>query len=875
MQVSLNWLNEFIDLSNIEASQIAHELTMSGLEVESVEDVKPSFTNIKTVKIEKIDAHPNSDRLHLVTVNLGSELKTVVCGAQNIQEGQVVPYASVGSQVLDRKTGEMFTLTPAVIRGVESQGMLCSSDELGVSERGYQEEDGILILNRIFPNIQPGQDVKDVLGFEKDTVIDVAPTANRGDQMSVIGVARELSSLFNKPLKFNKIECTKDLTTDKFKVEIKDKDVCKYYSIALLKNIKIKPSPDWMQKRLLASGVRAINNVVDITNYVMLEYGCPLHAFDADKLDGYLCVRRAKEGEKLVTLDEVERTLTTDSVLIATEKEGVCLGGVFGGANSEIDDNTTSLALEAAYFTPVANRKSSRSAGYRSEASARFERGIDIEAVKPALMRAMQLLVEYADAEVIGMVEDGENKLETIDITLRYPQVKRILGCEISAERCDNILENLGFKKLGGNAAAAKFAVPSFRAYDVTREIDLIEEIARINGYDKIAPTLPSKSQTPEISLEEKVLKRVHELMLSAGLNEIQTSSLIGKSLLDKFKISYDDENAVKVANAASEEYSMLRQTLAASVINCMKYNFDNGQKNFWAYEIGKTYLKTSEADEKNTGVKETRVLEGIITGEVQNSKWQIKTTPDFYTVKGILENMFEDLEVTRRIKLVPIEETQLAQTHKILHPYRTAVILLLGKKPQPIGYFGQLHPTLQDKLKLNQDAFLFKVDLTELVAAIKETTPKFKHLPQYPEVRRDLAFIINDSVSFDDIQKVIKGAVKQNIFKGSEIFDVYQGEHVEDGFKSVAFRIKMQDENATLTDEIIEQQMTSIREKLQKITHKFHSGSSPYEKNIIIIYIGISICIWHRLYTVFVCKRCNTCQTKFIKHKYCWTLSG
>lgn len=817
MQVSLNWLNEFVDLSDVEASQIAHELTMSGLEVESVEDVKPSFTNIQTVKIEKIDAHPNSEKLHLVTVNTGSELKTVVCGAQNIQEGQIVPYASVGSQVLDRKTGEMFTLTPAVIRGVESQGMLCSADELGVSERGYQDEDGILVLNRIFPNVQIGQDVKDVLGFEKDTVIDVAPTANRGDQMSVIGVARELSSLFNKPLKFNKIECTKDLTTDKFKVEIKDKDVCKYYSIALLKNIKIKPSPDWMQKRLLASGVRAINNVVDITNYVMLEYGCPLHAFDADKLDGYLCVRRAQEGEKLVTLDEVERTLTTDSVLIATEKEGVCLGGVFGGANSEIDDNTTSLALEAAYFTPVSNRKSSRSAGYRSEASARFERGIDIEAVKPALMRAMQLLVEYADAEVIGMVEDGENKLETIDITLRYPQVKRILGCEISAERCDNILENLGFKKLGGNAAAAKFAVPSFRAYDVTREIDLIEEIARINGYDKIAPTLPSKSQTPEISLEEKVLKRVHELMLSAGLNEIQTSSLIGKSLLDKFKISYDDENAVKVANAASEEYSMLRQTLAASVINCMKYNFDNGQKTFWAYEIGKTYLKTAEADEKNTGVKETRVLEGILTGEVQNSKWQVKTTTDFYTVKGILENMFEDLEVTRRIKIVPIEETQLAQTHKILHPYRTAVILLLGKRPQPIGYFGQLHPTLQDKLKLNQDAFLFKVDLTELITAIKETTPKFKHLPQYPEVRRDLAFIINDNVSFDEIQKDIKGAVKQNIFKGSEIFDVYQGEHVEDGFKSVAFRIKMQDENATLTDEIIEQQITSVKEKLQK----------------------------------------------------------
>lgn len=817
MQVSLNWLNEFVDLSNVEASQIAHELTMSGLEVESVEDVKPSFTNIKTVKIEKIDAHPNSDRLHLVTVNTGSGLKTVVCGAQNIQEGQVVPYASVGSQVLDRKTGEMFTLTPAVIRGVESQGMLCSADELGVSERNYQEEDGILVLNRIFPDVELGKDVKDVLGFEKDTVIDVAPTANRGDQMSVIGVARELSSLFNTPLKFNPVECTKDLTTDKFKVEIKDKDVCKYYSIALLKNIKIKSSPDWMQKRLIASGVRAINNVVDITNYVMLEYGCPLHAFDADKLDGYLCVRRAEEGEKLVTLDEVERTLTTDSVLIATKDKGVCLGGVFGGANSEIDDNTTSLALEAAYFTPATNRKSARSAGYRSEASARFERGIDIEAVKPALMRAMQLLVEYADAEVVGVVEDGENKLEPLEITLRYPQIKRILGCEIASDRCDNILENLGFKKLGGNAAAAKFLVPSFRAYDVTREIDLIEEIARINGYDKISPTLPAKAQTPTITLEEKVIKRIHELLLSAGLNEIQTSSLIGKPMLDKFKIGYDDENAVKVLNAASEDYSMLRQTLSASVLNCMKYNFDNGQKNFWAYEIGKTYIKTSPADEKNTGVKETRVLEGVLTGEVQNSKWQIKTSTDFYAVKGIMENIFNDLEVSRRIKLAPLEETELAKDNNILHPYRTAVVMLLGKKPQPIGYFGQVHPTLIDKLKLNQDAFLFNLNLSELISAVKETVPRFKHLPQFPEVRRDIAFIINDDVTFEDIQKVIKSSVKQNIFKGSEIFDVYQGEHVEDGFKSVAFRIKMQDENATLTDEIIEQQMTSVREKLQK----------------------------------------------------------
>lgn len=817
MQVSINWLNEFVDLSNIEDEQIAHELTMSGLEVEAVEEVKPRFTNIKTVKIEKIDNHPNSDHLHLVTVNTGSGLKTVVCGAQNIKEGQIVPYASVGSQVLDRKTGEMFTLTPAVIRGVESQGMLCSADELGVAERNYQEEDGILILNRIFPDVKIGENVEDVLGFEKDTVIDVAPTANRGDQMSVIGVARELSSLFNTPLKFSPLESTRDLSTDKFKVEIIDKDVCKYYSIGVLKDIKIKPSPDWMQKRLLSSGIRAINNVVDITNYVLLEYGTPLHAFDLDKLNGYLCVRRAKEGEKLVTLDGVERTLTTDSVLIATKEEGVCLGGVFGGANSEIDDKTTSIALEAAYFTPASNRKSSRSAGYRSEASARFERGIDIEAVKPALMRAMQLMVELADAKIEGVVEAGNNKLEPIEITLRYPQVKRILGVEIAPERCDSILEKLGFEKLGGNTAAAKFLVPSFRAYDVTREIDLIEEIARINGYDKITPTLPNKMQTPVVTLEEKVAKKVHELMLSSGLNEIVTTSLIGKPLLDKFMIPYDDAKAVKVLNPISEESAMLRETLAVSILNCMKYNYDNGQKTFWAYEIGKTYSIEGLSDEKNTGVKETKVLAGVLTGDVENSKWQVKTSPDFYTVKGLLEKLFAELCVEKRIKLTPFDKSPLAQTHAIMHPYRSAAINILGKNLQTVGYFGQIHPILKDKMKFNQEAFIFKVDLDALIAIVKETTPRFKHLPQYPEVRRDLAFVINEDVSYDDIQRVIKGGVQQNIFKGSEVFDVYHGENIEKGYKSLAFRIYMQDENATLTDEVIDRQMQNVREKLQK----------------------------------------------------------
>ena len=811
MKVSINWLNEFVDISDIDVKQIAHELTMSGLEVEAVEEIKPAFTNIITAKIEKINQHPNADKLHLVDVNIGNEVKTVVCGAQNIKEGQIIPYASVGSQVLDRKTGETFTLTPATIRGVESQGMLCSSDELGLSERNYQEEDGILILNRLFDDIKLGEKLENVLHLENDTVLDVAPTANRGDEMSVLGVAREISTLFNRPLKFSPLQPTQDLSTDKFEVEIKDEDVCKYYSVGILKDIKIKPSPDWMQNRLISSGIRAINNVVDITNYVLLEYGTPLHAFDYDKLNGYLCVRRAEEGEKLVTLDEVERTLTKDSVLISTKEEGVCLAGVFGGANSEIDDNTKNIALEAAYFTPATNRRSARSVGYRSEASARFERGVDIEAVKPALMRAMQLLVELADAKIEGMVETGVNKLEPLYITLRFSEVKRMLGCEIEAERCIEIAENLGFKPCGRNEIAAKFEVPSHRRGDVEREIDLIEEIARINGYDKITPTVNMGSGSAEYSFEEKVLKRIHNIMLSSGLNELVTTSLIGKPLLNQYGINYDDEKAVKVANVQSEDYSMLRQSLAANILNILKGNYDQGIKNFWGYEIGRVYFKTEDATEKNTGVTETKKLAGVITGNVQNSKWQQVEETDFYTVKGIFEKLFEELNLQNRVQYT------LTSDEDIMHPYRTAKVSLLSKKPIELGYFGEVHPNLRNKMKINQNAYIFELNLDEIIKAVQQTVTKYKQLPQFPEVQRDIAFVIENDVKYSDLQKVIKKAIQNDLFVKSEIFDIYMGEHIKEGFKSVAFRIYMQDKKSTLNEETIEAQMNSVKNQLQK----------------------------------------------------------
>lgn len=809
MKISLEWLNEYVDLSDVTPEQIAHELTMSGLEVEEIEKTGPKFSNIKTAQIKLIDQHPNADKLHLVTVDLGAETKTVVCGAQNIKEGQIIPYASVGSKVLDRKTGEQFELTPAKIRGVESQGMLCSQDELGLEN--MQEEDGILILNRLYNDIKLGEPLEKLLQIKEDIVFDVAPTANRGDEMSVIGVARELSAIFNKKLNFSPLQSTQDNSTDKFKVEILDKEGCKYYSIGLLNDVTIKPSPEWMQRRLTACGIRAINNVVDITNYVLLEYGCPLHAFDRDKLNGYLCVRRAHEGETIVTLDEIERKTNSDTVLIATKEKAVCVGGVFGSANSEVDDNTKNIALEAAYFTPAQNRRSARSIGYRSEASARFERGVDIEMVKPALMRAMQLLVELAGAKVDGIVETGDNKLPEMDITLRFAQIKRILGSEIPAQKCIEILENLGFELLGKNEIAAKFKVPSFRMVDVYREIDLIEEISRIYGYDKIDPTLPKNTQSPEISGESKILKKIRNMFLGAGFYEAVTSSFVGEPVYKEFSVKYDDAKSVKVCNPQSEEHTMLRQSMIPGILNVVKTNIANGQKNLRIFETGRTYFIEKPADEKDTGVTEKRVIAGALTGDISSEKWIKKPETDFFTVKGVIENLLTILGLENRIQLRECKDKD------FLHPGKCAKLVMLGKQPLEVGFFGEVHPILKDKEKFQQNVYLFEIDLEELLKAVHISTVKYKKLPQFPEVQRDLAFIVPENVSCDEISKIIKKSVKNNLFNGEELFDVYQGEHIENGYKSMAFRIKLQDKDATLTDEAVEEQMNSIRNNLKK----------------------------------------------------------
>ena len=750
MQVSYEWLNEYVDLSGITPEEISHALTMSGLEVEEIEDVKPKFTNIITAKIEKIDNHPNADKLHLVTVNTGAATKTVVCGAQNIEVGQVIPYASVGSKVLDRKTGEQFELTPAVIRGVESQGMLCSQDELGLD--GLQEEDGILILNRLLKDVKLGEPLEKVLNINDEIIFHTAPTANRGDQMSVIGIAREISALFNRKMKLSLMTPQEEKKAD-FKVEIKDDEICKYYSIAVLKDITIKPAPEFIQRRVIAGGMRPINNVVDITNYVMLEYGTPLHAFDYDKLNKYLCVRYANMGEKLTTLDEVERTMTDKTVVISKENEAVCLAGVFGGNNSEIDDNSKNLALEAAYFTPHTNRKSARSVGYRSEASARFERGVDIGLVKQGLYQAVNLLIKYADAKFEGISEAGKDQLEPIEITLRDSEIRRILGVSIEQDKCIEILENLGFELLGKNQMAAKFKVPSYRRNDVYREIDLIEEVSRIAGYENIPPTLPNINEGATISDETRTIKLINELFLGQGYSEIISTSLTGDSFLKNYMTSLDDKTRVDVINPQSEDATSLRQELIPNLLNIVKNNFDNGNKSLKLYEIGKTFKAKDEPNEDFSGVLEERKISGCIFGHTNNEYWNKKETADFYTIKGVLENLFELLGLTKRIVFSPLKEDK-----KFMHPYQTATIELLGKNPMNIGYVGKIHPVLSDKLKFNQDLFVFEINLEILLKNINfNNVVKYKKLPISTPVLRDIAFVVEDKTTDTDIMKAIK----------------------------------------------------------------------------------------------------------------------
>ncbi|HEY9687274.1 MAG TPA: phenylalanine--tRNA ligase subunit beta [Coleofasciculaceae cyanobacterium] len=813
MRVSLEWLKQYVDIAGLSAEQIAEALTNAGLEVEHVDHLGPKFEGVVVGRVQAVDPHPNADKLRLVTVSLGGgDRQQVVCGAPNVREGIFIAFAKEGAKVLNRKDGTTFTLGRAKIRGVESAGMVCSLDELGLEDQYPRSEDGIWPMDSLVSESQLGQDLKTVLGLGGDSVLEVAPTANRGDLMSMIGVAREVSALFDRTLyhpHYPNFNATGEKTS--LRINLRHPEACWYYGGVMMKNLKIGPSPEWMSRRLQAAGVRSINNVVDITNYVMLELGQPLHAFDWDRLGnhGDIDVRRAREGEKLVTLDDIERKLTSESVVVTMNDRAVALAGLMGGAETEIDGHSRSLFLESAYFPSAMIRRSGKSVGLRSEASARFERGVDLENCRNALLRAADLLRELAGAEFVRLLESSPPVVEAPKITLNQARIRQVLGVDVDPDTVARILKKLGFRLQSGmRAASLVVMVPSYRQNDVCREIDLIEEVARIYGYDQVPYTLPKKTMAVPVSLRSRMLGKLHAVMQGQGLQEVVTTSLIGESLLEKTGFSINREQMVSVINSHSTDHTLMRQSLLPNLIEVARFNQAQGAEDVWIYELGRTYFKLGKANFKNSGVSERLSLSGLVCGSALSGSWHRQEAADFYLLKGISEALFGALAISQ-LSFAPNTETP------YLHPGRAASILM-GEKAKEIGILGELHPELQQTMKFRHPVFVFELNVEAIYKALKrqDAETQVVRISPYPAIKRDMAFLAPNEISHQSVMDTLR-SMEEPLLREVALFDEYRSEQLGADKRSLAYRLTFQSEESTMTDTEVDQRFGRLKEQL------------------------------------------------------------
>lgn len=816
MLISLDWLNDYVSLDGLQAADIAEALTNSGLEVEAIEVKGGVFSGVVVGYVQAVDPHPNADRLRLVTVDLGDKGQNqVVCGAPNVAQGMRIAYAQIGAQVINRKEGGLFELTPAKIRGVDSTGMCCSLDELGLVEQYGPAGEGIWDLSTLTTDSQRGQDLKAALQLSSYAVLDVAPTANRGDLMSMWGVAREVAALFNRPLKIQEPPKPQYNASSDVVIEVKDPTICEFYGGATLTNVSIEPSPAWLVQRLEDAGVRAINNVVDITNYVMLETGQPLHAFDLEKVRQLsagktptIGVRRAQSGESLTTLDEVERPLTDQSVLITLNDTPVALAGVMGGLSTEMDETSKTVFLECAYFPSASTRRSARSVGLRSESSARFERGIDKMGCDRAMARAIELIEQLAGARLDSMVGQDLRQSSPLTIILTISTMNRILGLEIPVADVTSILTHLGFEVKPG-AEKFEVTVPSYRQHDVSREIDLIEEIIRVYGYDRIPYSLPSKVAAPEMSPRQAFLEVVRRTMVAQGLTEVSTASLIGPTLLEETQSQLEESKAVRLTNSHSAEHVVMRQELLPSLLDITVLNESRGNQDLWLFELGRVYHRTYTPSEKQTGVKETLKLAGIMKGQPDATPWRPGLTVDFFTLKGVLEQLLERCRISQSPRWVA------EATSSMMHPGQTATVKV-GK--QVLGFVGQLHPRMVEHLKLKGSVYAFEWDIDALFELFQKQAPlKAKPLSSYQAVERDISFRVPSTVSHQQIVGAIQKA-NQPLIQTIELFDEYKaapeggsGEPI----RSLAYRLTLQSDAETLTEATINAVMTAVTDAL------------------------------------------------------------
>jgi len=797
MFVSYKWLQEFVDLTGETPKDLAEKITRSGIEVESVTVAGLEIEKVVVGHVLSREQHPDADRLSVCQVDIGtSEPVQIVCGAPNVGAGQYVPVALAGAVLpggIKIKKGS--------IRGQESNGMICSLGELGVDSKLTSKDFATGIFQ--FPtSMEIGIDAIKALYLD-DAILELGLTPNRSDCLSMIGVAYEVAAILSKEVKVRPIEYTAsaEKASDYVSVKIETENNL-FYVAKIVKNVKVGPSPLWLQACLMASGVRPQNNVVDITNFILMEYGQPLHAFDYDRLGSKeIVVRQANVDEKIVTLDEVERTLTPEQMVITNGEKPVAIAGVMGGFDSSVTEETTTIIIESAYFNGQSIRKTSRELGLRSESSARFEKNVDPNRVKAAAERAAQLLSQFASGEVAeGTVEAGSLVIPETAVTVTKTKINRVLGTTLTCKEIHDILTRLQFT-CTCDGETIQVQVPSRRG-DITIAEDIIEEVGRIYGYDNIPTTLPT-ANTNEKGLTEHQLKRrkVRNYLEAAGLSEVVTYSLTSNEKAQKFALATTEK--ITLAMPMSEERNVLRQSLIPSLIDVLKYNQARQMENIAMYEIGSVFLQNESEQLPN----EYEKLSGAITGTWHAHAWQgEKKAVDFYVAKGILEGLFAKLRLN---KMIVWKQAQLDG----LHPGRTAEITL--QNGESIGFVGQLHPLIQKENDL-KETYVFEIALHKLLE-IAMRPVKFSEIPRFPSVTRDIALVVDQKLNAGEIQKVIEKAGGR-ILKEISIFDVYQGSHVDEGQKSMAFSLKYFDASKTLTDE----EVTAAHEKvLQQVKEK------------------------------------------------------
>lgn len=781
MLVPLSWLREYVDI-NISPEELADRLDLTGTAVESVKRLGAGLEGVVVGLVVDCEKHPHADKLKVCLVDIGEDPpRRIVCGAPNVEAGQLVPVALPGAELPGG-----IRIGKAKIRGIESEGMICSEAELRLGENAS----GIMVLEGPY---EVGSPLAEAMGLD-DAVFELEITPNRPDCLGIIGVAREVAAVTGSELKIPKAEVEEGerQAAEAASVEIADPDLCPRYEARLIMGVKIGPSPLWMRQRLEKAGVRPISNIVDVTNYVMLETGQPLHAFDYELIEGFkVIVRRARKGERIVTLDGVERLLTEDDLVIADEEKAIAIAGIMGGEYSEVSDKTTNVLLEAAHFKPESVMRTSRRLGLLSEASARFEKGVDPNVVPFAADRAIELMRRLAGGEVLkGKIDVYPKRIEPRKLRLRVSRANDILGTDLDARQVSGILASLGLtaKPAAEEPRALEVEVPTFR-FDLEREIDLVEEVARIYGYNAVKSTLPEGgAKQGGLSVSQKMLKAVADRLVAQGLYEAQTYSFSDPRDADLMNLPSGSPLRASLAllNPLSEDQSLMRTSILPGLLKAVRHNIYREQRTVRLFEIGKVFHPI----EGERLPMEKRMLAIALAGVTHVDEWYEKGRQiDFYDLKGLIEDLLQGIGVG--------DWTITRSDDPRFHPGRSGTLAIAGEYA---GEFGQIHPSVQEKFDLPYPAMAAEID-AELMIQAGSFARYFAEIPRFPSVVLDIALIVNEATGNEELVRAIESEGGK-LLESVRVFDVFKGPGIPEGKKSIAYSLTFRSAERTLTDE-------------------------------------------------------------------------